>query len=127
MKACVESIQALRFKLRMFGVPIDDATQIFCDNKSVVTNSTKVESMLNKKHNSISYHYVRWCVVAYVITVGWIPSKEELNYPMTKRLSAMTREYLFQQLDLLIQYDLFMCISKIEGTKRIYPLSPYPW
>ena len=73
MKACVESIHALRFKLRVFGVPIDYDTQIFCDNESVVPNSTKVESMLNKKQNSISYHYVRWCVAAGVITVGWIP------------------------------------------------------
>ena len=90
MKACVESIQTLRFKLCMFGVPIDDATQIFCDNESFVTNSTKVESMLNRKHNSIYYHYVRWSVAAGVITVGWIPSGENLSDPMTKRLYATT-------------------------------------
>ena len=61
MKACIEACQHLRFKLRMFGVPMDDehATNIFCDNESVVKNLTKLESVLNKKHNSIAYHYAR--------------------------------------------------------------------
>jgi hypothetical protein len=32
MKNAVEMIEALRYKLRMFGVPIDGLTNIFCDN-----------------------------------------------------------------------------------------------
>jgi len=53
MKACVESITHLRYKLRMFGVKLlDQPTQILCDNESVVRNSAQVESTLNKKHNS---------------------------------------------------------------------------
>ena len=56
MKACIEAIQHLIFKLRMFEVPMDEdhATHIFCDNESVVNNSTNLESVLNKKHNSIA-------------------------------------------------------------------------
>ena len=54
LKVCLESIQALRFKLRMFGVPIDESTRVFCDNEIVVNNTSKIESTLNKKHNSIS-------------------------------------------------------------------------
>jgi len=97
MKACIEAIQHLRFKLRMFGVPMDKghATNIFCDNESVVNNSTKLESVLNKKHNSIAYHYTRWNCAAGVVTVAWISSKENLADPFTKRLSAPVREYLF--------------------------------
>ena len=34
-KNYVELIAALRYKLRMFGVPIDRFTEIFCDNESV--------------------------------------------------------------------------------------------
>ena len=35
MKNAIEFIEALRYKLRMFGVPINGTTIIFCDNKAV--------------------------------------------------------------------------------------------
>ena len=35
MKNSVELIAALRYKLRMFGVPIDGSTDIFYDNEAV--------------------------------------------------------------------------------------------
>ena len=67
----------------------------FCDNKSVVKNSTKLESVLNKKHNSIAYYYTRWNVAAGIVTIAWISGKKTLVDPSTKRLSALIREYLF--------------------------------
>ena len=70
MKICVEHIVALRFKLRMFGVPVDDTTKILCDNQSVVRNSSKLESSLNKKHCSLAYHSVRWVIAASIIQIG---------------------------------------------------------
>ena len=53
----LELIEALRYKLlRIFGVPIENATNIFC-NKAVYKNTTMPESTLNKKkHHSIAYH-----------------------------------------------------------------------
>ena len=97
LKTCIEAIQALRFKLRMFGVPMEegDPTNIYCDNQSVVTNSSNVESMLNKKHNSIAFHYTRWNVAAGIISIAWISTKENLADPFTKRLSKAVRDYLF--------------------------------
>jgi len=38
MKNSIELIEALQYKLRMFGVQIDGATNIFCDNKAVTKN-----------------------------------------------------------------------------------------
>ena len=35
MKTAIEMIEALRYKLRMFGVPIDGQANIFCDNEAV--------------------------------------------------------------------------------------------
>jgi hypothetical protein len=89
--------QYIHFKLRMFRIPMVEghATNIFCDNESVVKNSTKVESVLNKKHSSIAYHYIRWVVAAGIIMVAWIESGENLADPFTKRLAEMTRDYLF--------------------------------
>jgi hypothetical protein len=81
----------------MFGIPIVEgyATNVFCDNESVVKNSINVESVLNKKHSSVAYYYVRWAVAAGIITVAWIRSEENLADPFTKRLVEVTREYLF--------------------------------
>jgi hypothetical protein len=58
LRSGTEAIVYLRFKLRMFGIPMTPgATQVFCDNEAVVTSSTKVESTLNKKHSALAYHY----------------------------------------------------------------------
>jgi hypothetical protein len=65
----------------MFGIPIVEghATNIFCDNESVMKNSTKVESVLNKKHSSIAYHYVRWAVAAGIITAWRGLNRERIS------------------------------------------------
>lgn len=94
-KCCVEHITALRFKLRMFGVPIDGPANVFCDNESVVKNSSMLASTLNKKHSSIAYHSVRWAVAAGIIRVAWIPTDSNLADALTKRLTVETRNRLF--------------------------------
>jgi hypothetical protein len=54
MRIAIEKIRALRYKLRMFGIPIDGPTNILGDNKSVVNAASKNEGRLNKKHTSFS-------------------------------------------------------------------------
>ena len=95
MKSCLNAIEFLRFKLRMFGLPIEGPTHVYCDNERVVLNSSKVESTLDKKHNSIAYHYVRNAVAANIISVAWIDGRENLADGFTKHLPAPTRDYLF--------------------------------
>ena len=43
LKNSVELIAALQYKLRMFGVPIDGSTDIFCDNEAVNKNASMPE------------------------------------------------------------------------------------
>jgi hypothetical protein len=50
LKNAVELIESLRYKLRMFGVPIDGPSYVFCDNEAVYKNSSLPESTLKKKH-----------------------------------------------------------------------------
>ena len=95
MRVCIKHITALQFKLRMFGVPVDDPTTVLCDNLSVVRNSSILSSMLNKKHSSIAYHSTRWHVAAGVIRVGWIHTDDNLADAMTKRLTREKRDRLF--------------------------------
>ena len=59
MKQGVETLRGLRYKLRMMGVPISGPSYIYGDNMSVVKNTTKPESTLNKKSNQLCYHAVR--------------------------------------------------------------------
>mmetsp|Transcript_9008 Transcript_9008/g.12814 ORF Transcript_9008/g.12814 Transcript_9008/m.12814 type:complete len:365 (-) Transcript_9008:235-1329(-) len=96
MKVVVEAIYGLRFKLRSFGIPIikDGPAYIFCDNQGVVSNSVNVESKLDKKHNSVDYHYVRYAVAASVISISWIATAENLADIFTKRFSWNRRDYL---------------------------------
>jgi hypothetical protein len=98
MKQCIEDIEHLRFKLRMFGVPLDKdhpSTYILCDNEGVVNNSSFVQSTLNKKHSAIAYHFTRWNVAAGVIKVAWVRTDKNIADAMTKRLPEGQREYLY--------------------------------
>jgi hypothetical protein len=47
MKNAVELVEALRCKLRMFGVPTEEATNVFCDIEAVYKNTSLPESTLN--------------------------------------------------------------------------------
>ena len=84
LRICTEMIEALRYKLRCFGVPINGSADVFCDNKSVVTNSSVPSSVLNKRHNAICYHRVREAQAAGTIRVGWIEGKFNLADLFTK-------------------------------------------
>jgi len=47
-RIAVDMVDALRYKLRTFGIPLDGPTLIYCDNQSVVHNGTRPESTLRK-------------------------------------------------------------------------------
>jgi len=91
LKTGVDLIEGLRYKLRMFGIPIDGETAVLCDNESVVKNTTAPESTLKKKHTAIAYHRCREAVAAGVIDVGFVRSKENLADLATKTLPAPQR------------------------------------
>ena len=97
MKQCIEDVEHLRFKLRMFGIPIlnNKAAHALCDYKSVVTHN--VESSFNKKHSSLAYHFSRCNVATGVCQIAWIPTDDNLADAMTKRLSVTQREVMFSQ------------------------------
>jgi len=90
-RTCLEAIEGLRFKLRMFGIPILGPTDVLCDNRSVVNSAQRPESVLSKKHLSIYYHRVREAVAAGTIRVGKIESEKNLSDLFTKPLPAETR------------------------------------
>jgi hypothetical protein len=70
----------------MFGVPIDGPAWMFGDNESVITQSNIPHSMLNKRHNALSYHRVRESIAAGVLYFLKIKSTENPSDILTKFL-----------------------------------------
>ena len=48
MKTAVETIEGLRYKLRMFGIPVEGPANIYCDNEAVTKNTQIPESTLKR-------------------------------------------------------------------------------
>ena len=88
MKTAVEQVEAMRYKLRMMGVPVDGPTNVFCDNESVFKNATRTESTLKKKHNAIAYHRTREAIAAGIIRVAWEDGRFNIADVLTKLLAG---------------------------------------
>ena len=97
MKTAVEMVEALRYKLRMFGVPIDGPCSVFCDNEAVYKNTVLPESTLKKKHHSIAYHRCREAVAAGIIRVAKQGTTKNLADLFTKVLTAARRTFLLER------------------------------
>ena len=97
MKAAVEMIEALRYKLRMFGVPINGSANIFCDNQAVYANTVVPESTLKKRHHSIAYHRCREAVAAGAIRIAKQGTDKNLADLFTKVLTNDRRRFLLER------------------------------
>jgi hypothetical protein len=97
MKNAIELIESLRYKLRMFGVPIDGPTNIFCDNDAVCKKTTLPDSTLKKKHHSIAYHRCREAVAAGTVRIAKEDTKSNLSDLFTKILPQIRREDLLDK------------------------------
>jgi hypothetical protein len=53
MKTAIDMIEGLRYKLWMMGIALNGPTSVFCDNESVVRNSTAPESISKKGHTML--------------------------------------------------------------------------
>lgn len=96
LRICAESLIALRYKLRTFGIAIDGPTDLYCDNRSVVNSVSRVEGRLNKKHLAICYHRVRECCAMAICRIAHISSSFNLADVLTKVLSLPSRTSLLQ-------------------------------
>ena len=94
LRTATELITSFRYKLRVFGIPLDGPANVFCDNKAVYRNSSFVESQLKRKQNSICYHLVRKAVAAGKMGVFNVDGKENLADLLTKSVPGHRRKYL---------------------------------
>jgi hypothetical protein len=91
-------IVGLRYKLRMFGIPISGPAFVYCDNQGVVKNVTIPESVLSKKHNAINYHAVREAVAANILRVAKEDSATNVADLLTKPLTEQRRGTLLRSI-----------------------------
>jgi hypothetical protein len=98
LRVARDMIVALRYKLRMFGIPIVGPTSVLCDNQGVVKNASLPESTLSKRHNAINYHSVREAVAAQILRVGKEDGETNLADPLTKVLGRMKRYDMFSKI-----------------------------
>ena len=94
LKTAAEMIISLRYKLRMFGVPLEGPANVMCDNESVYNSVSRVDSRLKKKSNSICYHKVRECVAAGILVVHKESTDTNHADILTKSLPASKRLFL---------------------------------
>ena len=101
MKQAVEYVRGLRYKLRMMGIPCDEPTFVYGDNKSVLANTTMPASTIKKKMNSLSYHFIReGCArdewrTAYINTHLNLADLLTKPLPSGEKRSGFVRKFLY--------------------------------
>ena len=117
LRTAVEKIKELRYKLRMFGVPIDGPVNVFVDNAAVVKNASIPESTLQKRHNAINYHYVREACAMDIIRVGKEDGEWNLADVFTKR---QMKENKFRLLGFISRkHDTVSKVAEVSGLSQL--------
>ena len=106
-KTATEQIMDHRNTIRYLGIPVMTKAYMFGDNKSVVTSSTIAQSILNKKHNMLSYHRVREAIAAKILEFHWCPSGQNRSDLLSKhwdhiKVKDTVRELFEYQGDIIL-------------------------
>lgn len=110
MKHGMETLRGLRYKLRMMGVPLTGPSFIYGDNMSVIYNTSRPESTLKKKSNSICYHAVRESVAMGESLTGHISTHLNFADLLTKILYGQKRRDMVEG----ILYDIYDTVDPVE-------------
>ena len=106
MKQAIELVKGLKYKLRMFGVPLEGTMKngilqqpanMYCDNEAVYKNITIPTSVLSKKMHGISYHFCREAVASGTCRVAKEDTLTNLADLFTKVLGRVKRESLMDR------------------------------
>ena len=104
MTTC-EYVRGLRYKLRMMGIPVDEPAYIYGDNQSVLANTSRPESTLKKKSNSICYHFVREGCARDEWHTSYVNTHDNVSDLLTKPLPSGEKRTKFVSMILHHLYD----------------------
>ena len=103
LKHGVKKLWGLRYKCRMMGIPLSEASYIYGGNKSAITNSTRPESTLQKNSNSVCYHAICESVAMGESLLTHVGTADNLADLLTKPTFGSKRRRLVGGL----LYDIF--------------------
>jgi hypothetical protein len=63
-RTTIDQIVDLWTTLRYLGIPIQEKSYVFGDNKNVIDASLTPHAKLHKRHNTLSFHRVREAAVS---------------------------------------------------------------
>ena len=78
----------------MMRVPIEEATNVFCENEYVYRNASFSESQIKKKHQAICFHQARECMAAYIIIFHKVSTNYNISVMMNKSPPGWNRVQL---------------------------------
>ena len=94
LKKGIRLTQAIKYKLQMFGVPLDVTTNIYCDNEVMYNNDNILESVLSKNHHLVLYHACGEAVDSGMVIIAKENTLTNLADLFTKVLPIAFRERL---------------------------------
>jgi hypothetical protein len=97
MKNAVERTESLCYRLRMLVVPVDDASNVFCDNKAMYKYTTLTESTLKKKHHSMANHRCHEAVAVGTVRIAKEGTRTNVSNLFMKLLVHAQREELLDR------------------------------
>jgi hypothetical protein len=106
----MESLVALHYKVRTFGVAVPEPAYIFCDNESVVNATSHVEGRLNKKHLWICFHHIQEMFTQSIGTLTKVARADNIADLLTKVLPAQDRTKHAQKI--LWHWKVRYCLNR---------------
>ena len=86
-RTCLEQVVDLRNSFRYLGVPVHETSYVWGDNEAQIKSSTIPYSKLSKRHNILSFHYVRSLLSRGFIQLGHLPSEYNVVDTLSKHWS----------------------------------------
>jgi hypothetical protein len=68
-RTTIDQIVDLRMTLCYLGIPIQEKSYVFGDNKTVINASSTPHAKLHKRHNTLSFHHVQEAVTSKNVTI----------------------------------------------------------
>ena len=83
-RICIEQVIDLRHSFRYLGAPVHEIIYVFGDNESQIKSSSIPYAKLNRRHNILSYHYVRSMIAKRFINLLHVRSGFNLANTLSK-------------------------------------------
>ena len=84
-RTCLEQIIDIRNSFRYLGVEVYSKSYVFGDNAAQINSAKVPQAKLNKRHNILSFHFVRDMISKGFILLSHIPSEFNAADIMTKQ------------------------------------------